>query len=381
MVRAGNNNSRSGAALLVTLFIVMAIVVISLGFLTKSSTELRTGSNFAMRGRIDYLAQSALTHAKTLITNPQDADTSVAGYWQGDTALQIEAGDDYYDITITRAASGATPRCTYDIACQAYRQQGGESIVRSNLSGQLRLDPCVGLWVSVNTTIPSSVTVNGDMRCGGDVVNNGTINGDVFADSISGSAMGQLYPAGDVQVIFPAMAVSYFAPNYYIGSNFYTSEVISDCNNGTFIASAGNIAGVFYSAGDLALSGNVSITGTLIVDGNLTITGADNIIGADKNFPAIIVTGNLDIDNGGQLTANGLVQTGSMSASDTASDVTIVGGLFVETGTLTVAGGYAGAIEITAGPVVGSLKTYTASEVYTKWTPIGNAFFKYIRRE
>jgi hypothetical protein len=31
--------------------------------------------------------------------------------------------------------------------------------------------------------------------------------------------------------------------------------------------------------------------------------------------------------------------------------------------------------------VVGSLKTYTASEVYTKWTPIGDAFFKYIRRQ
>ncbi len=76
MVRTANNNLRSGAALLITLFIIMAIVVISLGFLNNSSTQLRTGSNFAMRGRIDYLAQSALTHAKTLITNPQDADTS-----------------------------------------------------------------------------------------------------------------------------------------------------------------------------------------------------------------------------------------------------------------------------------------------------------------
>ena len=74
MMRTAKNNSRSGAALLITLFIIMAIVVISLGFLNNSSVQLRTGSNFAMRGRIDYLAQSALTHAKTLITNPQDFD-------------------------------------------------------------------------------------------------------------------------------------------------------------------------------------------------------------------------------------------------------------------------------------------------------------------
>ncbi|HEG44532.1 MAG TPA: hypothetical protein ENH94_10840 [Phycisphaerales bacterium] len=381
MTRTANNNSRSGAALLITLFIVMAIVVISLGFLNNSSTQLRIGNNFAMRGRIDYLAQSALTHAKTLITNPQDADTSAVGYWQGDTDLQIEAGDDYYDVTVTRASGGATPRCTYDIECQAYRQQGGENIVRSNLSARLRLDPCIGLWVSANTTIPASVTVNGDMRCGGDVTNNGTINGDVFADSITTSAAGQLYPAGDVQVTFPAMNISYFAPNYYIGSNFYASDAISDCDNVTFTPGGGNTAGVLYCNGDLTLSGNVSITGTLVVNGDLTITGVGNTITADKNFPAIIVNGNIDIDNGGTLSVTGLVQTASMSVSDTAANVTIVGGLFVGTGTLTVTPGYTGSIQITAGPVVGSLKTYTASEVYTKWTPIGDAFFKYIRRQ
>lgn len=381
MIVTANNNSRSGAALLITLFIIMAIVVISLGFLNNSSTQLRTGSNFAMRGRIDYLAQSALTHAKTLITNPQDVDTSAVGYFQGGSGLQIEAGDDYYDITVTRAAGGATPRCTYDIECQAYRQQGGENIVRSNLSAQLRLDPCVGLWVSANTIIPASVTVNGDMRCNGDVTNNGTINGDVFADSISASAAGQLYPLSDMQVTFPAMDISYFAPNYYIGSNLNTPAAISDCDNVTFVPGAGNTAGVLYCGGDLTLSGNVSITGTLVVNGNLMITGAGNTITADKNFPAIIVNGNIDIDNGGALSVTGLVQTGAISVSDTGADVTILGGLFVETGILSVTPGYTGTIEITAGPVVGSLKTYTASEVYTKWTPIGDAFFKYIKRQ
>ena len=43
-------------------------------------------------------------------------------------------------------------------------------------------------------------------------------------------------------------------------------------------------------------NGNVSINGTLVVNGNLTISGAGNTITAVKNYPALVVNGDLSSD-------------------------------------------------------------------------------------
>ena len=378
-----NKNLRSGAALLITLFITMAIALISLGFLVQSDMQLQSGYNYAIRAKTDYIARSGLTHAKTLLMNPQDADTAALGYWQGDAALQIKPGDDYYDVAITRSVTGSTPRCTYDVYCQAYKQEdaGAEKTARSNLAAQIRLDPCVTLWTATSTTLPASVTINGDIHCAGDLTSSGTLNGDVFANTLTGNAAGQLYALADAKVASPALDISNFTPDYYVGVNGYTSQSISDCNNVTYGSGPANPAGIFACGGDLVLSGNVTINGTLIVNGDLTITDSSNTVTAYKNYPAIVVSGQLVIDHGGQLNVNGLVQAGSVGVTSTAADITILGGLYTTAGAVNVAGTYASNFNVTAGPVMASLKTYTASEVYTKWTPAGGAFFKYIKRQ
>jgi len=74
-----SKNSRPGAAMLVVLFVIMAATLISLGFIAKSDMELACGRNVSLRMQMDYLAQSGLTHAKALITNPQGADTAAFG--------------------------------------------------------------------------------------------------------------------------------------------------------------------------------------------------------------------------------------------------------------------------------------------------------------
>ena len=72
----------NGVALLVVLFIIMVIMVCSVGFLSRSNVELATGQNMSLRIQMDYLAESGLEHARGIILNPQDISTE---YWTGAT--------------------------------------------------------------------------------------------------------------------------------------------------------------------------------------------------------------------------------------------------------------------------------------------------------
>jgi len=378
-----SKNSREGAALLIVLFVVMAVTLLSLGFLARSSIQMAAGQNMAVRMQMDFIAQSALTHAKTLIMNPQDVDTSLVGYWQGGSALYIAAGDDYYDITITRSAAGATNRCTYDIQCEGYRMPAGKKIAQSRLSAQLRLDPCIAYWAGGAAIIPANATVNGDIYCNGNVTNNGIINGDVFTSgALTGSAAGQSYPLAQANVDFPAIDHAIFSPNYYINTTAYIPENLNNpnCADTSFLPTAGNPCGIVYRNGDLTLGQNVVIEGTLVVNGNLTVQGAGNIITADKNFPALVVNGELVVEQAGQFTINGLVQTNTMTVRVDAANVTILGALFIQNIAMTVEPGYGGSINITAAPMLTSLKTYPSSGTPAKWTPVGGAFFKHVGR-
>jgi type II secretory pathway component PulK len=87
---------REGAVLLIVLFVVMAITVLSLGFISRSDVELACGKNMILRTQMVHLAESGLEHARGLILSPQDVDTE---YWQGDVRQQLVAGgNDYYDV-------------------------------------------------------------------------------------------------------------------------------------------------------------------------------------------------------------------------------------------------------------------------------------------
>ena len=156
--------------------------------------------------------------------------------------------------------------------------------------------------------------------------------------------------------------------------------------NISFTPSAPNPAGVIVCNGNLTLLGNVAIDGTLIVGGDLTILGANNVITPVKNFPALVIdddllNGALAIGAGGELTVNGLTQVVTIQVYDNAADVTVLGGLFVRDTGIEVAGGYSGNINITAAPMTASIKISPDSGTTVKWTPIGGAFFKSIKRE
>ncbi len=382
-------SNRKGAALLVVLFIVMAITILSLGFLSRSDVELACGENMILRTQMDYLAESGLEHARGLILNPQDVSSE---YWTGAESLQIvESSNDYYDVSVERhdPNSGPTYRCNYRITSSAYRLKGGEEVGRSSLTAELRLDPAIGFWVNGGTIISSSTTINGDVYCDDNLINKGTIRGDVFA---SGTITNSVMSGGTITgsrnenvssdpVDWPGLAVGDFDTTYYVGSDNHTAQTLTldDYNNVSLPTSpTGNPKGVVWCDNDITLSGNVSINGTLVVNGNMTIRGTGNTIAAVKNFPALIVNGNLTIESSGQLAINGLAQiNGDISVNNSASRLTVFGALFVN-GNLNVS---AGSVNITAAPARASLETWPTAGNPARWTPAGGAFFKSIERE
>ncbi len=325
-------HARDGGALLVVLVVVMAITIVSLGFISRSDVELACGENMTLRTEMDHLAESAIHHARGLILNPQDAS---AEYWTGATGLQLAGGSDYYDVTIARDDSVSTNRCNYTVTCSSYRSIGGEIIGRSGLGAEVRLDPCIALWTGAGTTAWTGVTVNGDVFCNGVLTNDGVINGDVFADALigSGSTSGQRKAVTQLSLDWPSLDAGNFGPAYYINSTVYPARIIASgtYTNVNWGPSGGNPAGVCYCDGDLELREAVQIEGMLVVNGNLTITDDLNVITAVKNFPALLVEGDVSVEEDhGELEINGLaVVKGRLHVNLDADDLAVTGGLFV----------------------------------------------------
>jgi hypothetical protein len=332
----------------------MAITILSLGFLSRSDVELACGENMILRTQMDYLAESGLEHARGLILN----DSNYLDDWEVAEQRLATGSDDYYDVSVVKLGE-----CNYKITCDAYREKGIEKIGRSSLEAELRLDPCIALWTGRDTTVSSAVTINGDVYCNGTLTNNNIINGingDVFANGLSGSGSvkGRRKATGDLSLTWPQIAAGDYSYDQTIETNSF------NCN----------FAGVLYCPNDIELSGNVNIVGMLIVDANLTITGSGNvIITAGENLPAMLVTGDLIIEGGGQLGVNGLaVVNGGVQIGGTTS---ITGGLFVENG---VTGN--GNITITTAPSKTAIITWSDAGIAERWGQASGAFFKSIRR-
>ncbi|NQT03780.1 MAG: hypothetical protein HQ580_17260, partial [Planctomycetes bacterium] len=209
----------------------------------------------------------------------------------------------------------------------------------------------------------------------GILTNNNTINGingDVFANDLSGSGTiaGQQKAVGDLPLAWPRVTVDDFTSNYpvqIIAANSLSGEPFGPYNP----------VRVCYHNGDLELAGSVQIDGMLIVDANLTISGNENIITAGKNLPALLVSGNLIVEDGCGLDVYGLaVVEGQIQISAGAAGVNIIGGLFVKNG---IVGG--GNITITAAPSKTAIVVWSAASIEEKWGQAAGAFFKSIQRQ
>ncbi|MBL7152897.1 MAG: hypothetical protein ISS79_04220 [Phycisphaerae bacterium] len=333
--------SRRGVALLVVLFVIMVITVTSIGFLSKSDVELACGRNMELWTEVGYTADSGLEHARALIISPQEL---APDNWTGDEALGMEAqqivsGDDYYDLQILRDDSDPTDRCNYTIDCNSYRLQGGEKIGRRNITAQLRLDPCIAYWADANTTISQRVTINGDMYCAGDLSTSGIIRGDAFAGgTVSGAGItgriNENVHDANVPVGWPEIKATDYSSTYYSEAGSHSPDIIGSYIDPSdpFLPSSNNPGGVLYRDGDAELADGVNINGLLAVSGDVTIRGS-NTITAVKNYPALLVGGDLIIEPEGALDVHGLaVVEGQVRVSSGGGDLDITGALFAGEG-------------------------------------------------
>jgi len=312
--------SRKGVALLIVLGVVMVITIVAFAYLSRSDGELQYGQNMLMRTQADYLAESALEHARGLILNPQEVSGE---YWTGAAAQQIETGDFYYDVTAepNAAYSGSTRWCDYDISCRAYKLSGGERTAQSNLNALLRLNPCIAYWsdTAESRQISDRTTINGDVYCRGNTINYGSIEGDAFGP-LTGTITGQLKTCDELTLQWPDVNMAGF-------TNEYTFESVSSPLSGEVSAQ------YVKCSGDLTITDDVQINGMLIVDGDLLISGTNNIVRASKALPALLVTGDLTIDEGAEVNIEGLaVVDGTVNVSVGCEDVNVLGGLFAGNG-------------------------------------------------
>jgi hypothetical protein len=135
-------------AMLIVLFIIMAIAVISSGFIARSDVELQCGQNYRLRNEADYLAWAGLEHAKALVIDSDDTTIRDNGMSQTDPPLQLDvSSSQYYDLTIhspvLEAAADPNDPSTYKylILSSAYDSSGGDIRARSVLYATLFYDP------------------------------------------------------------------------------------------------------------------------------------------------------------------------------------------------------------------------------------------------
>jgi hypothetical protein len=138
--------AQPGMALLVVLFIVMGITLFSMGYIARCDSELLCAKNMGLRIRMEYLAQSALQHGRAMIIGPPNVVP--IGYSQ-QLGLQLETGDDYYDLTISDPVvlNPSDPNISqyiYQVQCSAYRQASGQVSARSELNAQIKFTPFDG---------------------------------------------------------------------------------------------------------------------------------------------------------------------------------------------------------------------------------------------
>ncbi len=387
MMLKKNKTNRSGAALLVVLFVVFAATVLSLGYLSKSNVEVACGENMILRTQMDYLAESALVHARGLILTPQDASSE---YWTGGVGQQIVSGsDDYYDITIARDNSNPQNFCNYLISCQAYRMEAGQKIANSNLIAELRLDPGIAYWQGVNRTIPAMATIYGDVYCDDNLSISGSVNGDIYAKgTITGSATGQKYSGLNTPTVaLPGITTSGFSSTYYINSMQYSVGIIATdvLKDVTLEPTVSNPSGIYYRNGHLTLEDTVRITGMLVVKDDLKIgENANVIITAVKNFPALMVGRNMLVEyTGTETVIKGFAQINDHIdlKNKFSTTMSFLGALYIlKDGIRNVSLDYSN-ITVTAMPDKAALEIWPEAGNAVRWTSVAGAFFKSIAKQ
>ena len=131
-----------------------------------------------------------------------------------------------------------------------------------------------------------------------------------------------------------------------------------------------------WTGGDTIISSNTTIYGDVYCNGNLTING-DSLVSvrAIKNSPALLVSGNIQIDVSSKLEIEGLAQVAGGISVANGAEIKILGTLFM-VGSSGISG--SGVINITTAPLIAAIQMPGGDP--ENWSPAGGAFFRSVRR-
>lgn len=268
--------ARPGIALLMVMGAVAIVFVIGMSLLSGLPASALISANSANRNHAAYLADSALTEALYRLKNPEDAEV-----WAGVTNRQVpglngsydlivtELADDQYELTAIGRANGRAGRIiTHQLRMivQVRSEQVGDFVMHAPM------------LFGTNITIPSSMTVEGDIFANGSVTNYGHIDGTIFASlGINDLGKSNGTQADTTVSEFPVIDPLSYETYTYNGQTYQASVLTaSDVSKLPKVhkpITASNPLGIIIVKGNLRLKKDLEIdNGILMVTGSLTVS-------------------------------------------------------------------------------------------------------------
>lgn len=324
------------------LLLVVAVLAIAtaLGYVMLSSATLqnRAAGNQVRLATADYLAESGINLAMYYLQYPDRAPTlNAQGYWAGtggDLAIASSI-DGTVNVTVTQDASDIW---SYEVVSTAKAGTNSETKITRTTGARLYLRNSYSITKAAvfngNISVPGYWSVQGDVWTSKRLaIPTGSVTGSITGSGYCATKLtgtGYTQPIGGWKSLPNA---DWPSPSGTNDLNLYTTYSWNDASFSADTISAGSLgsvtkvptatnpAGVLYkdatSGGAMVLNADTVIYGTLVVKGDLQIKGANVVIYPQAGFPALIVTGTLEIFQPKySLTANGVVFVGTTVKSN-----------------------------------------------------------------
>ena len=347
---------RRGYILVFVLGITTVVTALGLSYISSNGTVMQQATNRYAAIRAQYVAESGAVLAQHFIHYPP---TTVARdvVYPGATGVALDSTFDTVDITVTPTA----PDHHYSIQARATVRSvnGTEALARQVIETNCIIPP-EPKWkinqaalLSGAPTIASGVTLSGAIHSNGSVIGLGNCTGDVSATGVALWTGGG--PPSSVSSAQPAVAAPPASPSLYtaykINGTSYTAYTghttgILRSSDVAALNSAVNAGGtnpgriVYCALGDFSIRDDVVFSGTLVVRGNLALEGTNISLNAVANYPAVVVTGDINfrkdtanmVVNGPVVCAGNLADDGKNNSQLTINGAVILGGSINRTG-------------------------------------------------